>query len=362
MADNTPKDILTIAQKRRHVALLQKLKDGKSLNSRELSELRFFEHGKREKLSVLQRREIDKLNKTEEQLLAQEIGPLPQVVNPERKMQAEGDFKFFCEQYFPDIFYLSWSDDHLKVIAKIEKSVLDGGLFAFAMPRGSGKSALTMAAAMWAVLTGSRKYVCLIGSATRQSLNLYQGVKAAILGNDKLLEDFPEVVFPLRKLENNAQRQRGQRLNRQLTHCQWGTHKIVFPTVDGSPASGSVISVDSLDSNIRGQVHTTIGGQMIRPDLVLVDDPQTRESAKSADQTTQRLATLNGDVLGLSGPGKKISGLLTCTKIYAEDIAPVVRIVEKHIGRHRDMGRRNGNLIGIRRGCGMGGIRRKTSA
>jgi hypothetical protein len=94
-----------------------------------------------------------------------------------------------------------------------------------------------------------------------------------------------------------------------------------MPTVDGSLSSGSVISVDSLDSNIRGQVHTTIAGKMIRPDLVLVDDPQTRESAKSAEQTTQRLATLNGDVLGLSGPGKKISGLLTCTKIYAEDLA-----------------------------------------
>jgi hypothetical protein len=77
MTEHTPKDIFTLAQKRRHIALLQKLKDGKSLNSRELSELRFFEQGKREKLSVLQRREIDKLNKTEEQLLAQEIGPLP---------------------------------------------------------------------------------------------------------------------------------------------------------------------------------------------------------------------------------------------------------------------------------------------
>ena len=319
--EHNPKDILTLAQKRRHIALLQKLKDGKTLSQRDMAELASFEKGKKEKVSFAERMANNLRAKNEERLSAQEIGPLPEVVHPQRKAAAATDFKFFCQTYFPDIFYLEWSDDHLRVIAKIEKSVLEGGLFAFAMPRGSGKSALTMAAAVWAIFTGARKYVCLIGSATRQSLNLYQGVKAAIMGNERLLEDYPEVVFPLRCLENNAQRQRGQRLDGELTHSQWGTHKIVMPAVSSSPANGSVISVDSLDSNIRGQVHTTISGQMIRPDLVLIDDPQTRESAKSPEQTAQRLATLKGDVLGLAGPGKKISGLLTCTKIYADDLA-----------------------------------------
>jgi hypothetical protein len=42
MTEQSPKDILILMQKRRHIALLQKLKDGKALNSQELSELRFF--------------------------------------------------------------------------------------------------------------------------------------------------------------------------------------------------------------------------------------------------------------------------------------------------------------------------------
>jgi hypothetical protein len=89
----------------------------------------------------------------------------------------------------------------------------------------------------------------------------------------------------------------------------------------GSLCSGSVITTASLDGNIRGQQHTTITGEVLRPDLVLIDDPQTRESAKSPSQTKQRMDTLNGDVLYLPGPGKKISGLLTCTKIYDGDLA-----------------------------------------
>lgn len=69
-----------------------------------------------------------------------DIGELPAVVNPERKAAAAGSFRFFCETYFPQTFHLAWSADHLKVIAKIEQAVVHGGLFALAMPRGSGKT------------------------------------------------------------------------------------------------------------------------------------------------------------------------------------------------------------------------------
>jgi hypothetical protein len=71
---------------------------------------------------------------------AQDIGELLEVLDPARKAQAQGSFRFFCETYFPDVFYLAWSADHLRVIDKIERAVRPGGLFAMAMPRGSGKA------------------------------------------------------------------------------------------------------------------------------------------------------------------------------------------------------------------------------
>ena len=70
----------------------------------------------------------------------QDIGQIPAVVSADRKAQALASFKTFCEVYFPDVFYLPWSDDHHKVIEKIEQAVLKGGLFGLAMPRGSGKA------------------------------------------------------------------------------------------------------------------------------------------------------------------------------------------------------------------------------
>ena len=69
-----------------------------------------------------------------------DIGDLPAVADPGRKERAQSDFQFFCTAYFPRTFHLPWSPDHLKVMARIEQAVIHGGLFAMAMPRGSGKA------------------------------------------------------------------------------------------------------------------------------------------------------------------------------------------------------------------------------
>jgi hypothetical protein len=72
-----------------------------------------------------------------------------------------------------------------------------------------------------------------------------------------------------------------------------------------------------------------VDGSIIRPSLVLLDDPQTRESARSADQTRKRLDLLHGDVLGMAGPGEQISALLTCTVMYEGDLADTLLDREK---------------------------------
>ena len=72
--------------------------------------------------------------------IGRDIGEIPEVQHPRRKRKAQHGFEYFCKTYFPQVFHLPWSPDHLKAIARIEDAVLRGGLFAFAMPRGSGKT------------------------------------------------------------------------------------------------------------------------------------------------------------------------------------------------------------------------------
>lgn len=262
---------------------------------------------------------------------AQDIGELPQVVNWERKQKAAQSFRYFCETYFPEAFYLSWSNDHLRIIDKAERAVRNGGLFALAMPRGSGKTVLCQTAVVWAALTGSTPFVCLIASSADRARDLLENIKIWLETNDRLYEDFPEVCFPIRALERIVHRQKGQKYNGVATRIEWTADRIILPTIEGSLASGVVISCSGLKgSDIRGQNYARADGKVLRPSLILVDDPQTTESAWSNAQSRRREAILAGDVLGMAGPGQKIAGLMACTVICPGDMADSILDRDKH--------------------------------
>jgi len=262
---------------------------------------------------------------------AQDIGEIPAVVDPVRKAQAEVSFRFFCETYFPDVFYFAWSPDHLRVIDKIEKAVRTGGLFAMAMPRGSGKTVMCQTAVLWSALTGATPFVCLIAASAERAADLLENIKVWLETNELLQEDFPEVTYPIGKLDRITNRQKGQKYKGEPTRIEWSADKVVLPTIAGSKASGVVISSSGMKgSDIRGQNHARPDGKVVRPQLVMVDDPQTTESAWSPSQSQRREAILAGDVLGMAGPGKKIAGLMACTVIRPADMADNILDREKH--------------------------------
>jgi hypothetical protein len=263
-------------------------------------------------------------------LAGRDIGELPAVVNPVRKEKSATDFRFFCEAYFPFTFHLAWSPDHVKVIAKVEQAVLHGGLFAMAMPRGSGKTSVCECACIWAVLYGHRDFVCLIGSDEGHAMDMLESIKTELDGNDLLLEDFPEVCYPIQYLDGIANRCSGQLYKAERTHIGWTAREVVLPTIPGSRASGAIIKVAGLTGRIRGMKFKRADGHSVRPSLVVLDDPQTDESARSISQCATRESILAGAVLGLAGPGKKIAGVMPCTVIRPDDMADRILGRDKH--------------------------------
>jgi hypothetical protein len=250
-----------------------------------------------------------------------DLGELPKIEQPKRRKKCAESFRQFCETYRPAAFSLGWSRDHLRVIDRIEITVRHGGLFALAMPRGNGKTTLAVTAALWSLLYGYRRWACLIGATEGKAEKLLSSIKSELRFNSLLLEDFPEVCFPIRQLEGRAARAGGQTYQGEPTGIQWLSNLLILPTIPGSKASGSVVSVCGITGDVRGQQYTTPNGEVLRPDYVIPDDPQTRESAHSNLQTDNRIATINGDVLGLSGPGVKIAGVMPCTVIRKGDLA-----------------------------------------
>jgi len=251
-----------------------------------------------------------------------DIGDLPAVVDPQRKAAAAASFKEFCDTYFPATFCLPWSDDHLRVIAKIEAAVLGGELFAVAMPRGSGKTSLVEIAALWALLFGYRDFVAIIGADEEHARTMLESIKVECETNDLLADDFPEAIYPIVRLEKIHQRAKGQLYAGKPTNIEWTSNEVQFPAIPGSKAAGGIIRVAGITGRIRGMsAKRAADGRKARPSLVLIDDPQTDESASSPSQVATREAVLKGAVLGLAGPGAKIAGLCTVTVVKPDDLA-----------------------------------------
>lgn len=280
-------------------------------------------NGRRRDRAAYERRKAD-ANARNRKLAAagREIGRLPKVRNPARRVACQFDLRLFAETYHAATFCLQWSPDHLDVIGALQTAVLQGGQSAIAMPRGSGKTSLSIAACEWALLFGHRRFLLLIAATEAAATQLLELIRQDLqTAGTPLAEDFPEVVAPILALDGIGNRAAGQLHQGERTKITLTDSEIVLPTIAGSAASGAILRVAGLLGRIRGAIARLPDGSTARPDLVIVDDPQTDESAQSLSQCAQRERVLSGTVLGLAGPGKQIAAVATVTVIRAGDVA-----------------------------------------
>ncbi len=254
----------------------------------------------------------------------------------DRRDKAKDDLAFFLRTYFPQEIPLPFSDDHLKVIHHLEQCIKHGGLQAIAMPRGSGKTTIIERAAIWALVYGYRSFVSVVAATQTAAVSLLGHIKTELQFNPVLCQDFPTLCYPLQRLEGNSKRCVGQLYNGNRTLIEWKADKLTLPTVEREDnlCSGSTISAVGLTGNVRGQLHVTADGILLRPDFILLDDPQTRESSSSNPQTQTRYDLVTGDCLGLGGPDTTVSAVCCCTVIYKDDLSDKLLDTEKNAQWH----------------------------
>lgn len=262
-------------------------------------------------------------------------------VDMARRQRATESFRYYCETYGKDRFTLAWSPYHLEAIEKIEEVILRGASYALTMPRGSGKSTLCQAASEWAALCGHIQYSIYVGATAGMSTTRLTSIKTNLRFNDLLLEDFPEICGPIRFCEGEARKAGGQRFNGETTGIRWGSDKLFLPTLSDfeEVASwykdvpfnfGSILDFASIDGNIRGRSVELPSGIIVRPQVAIVDDPQTRESAGNPAQVDKREAILKGDIGYLGGPDRRCGVMVPCTVVYEDDLADRLMDHEKN--------------------------------
>ncbi len=250
-----------------------------------------------------------------------DIGDVPQVGNPSRRESCRLDLERFLVEYFPLSTGLSpLSEDHRRVIARIQDCLIRGGKFVNAVYRGFAKSTISENALLWATLYGHRRFVAIFAAESDLAQKALNSIKTELSDNDLLYEDFPEICHAVRDLEGKPQRCNSQTHAGERTHIQWKQDTIVYPTLAGSVGGGAIIVSRGLTASILGLRHKSADGRQLRPDFTIVDDPQTRESAKSAPQCKYRLEILKKSVLKLAGHKRTMACVVNATVIRPDDM------------------------------------------
>jgi hypothetical protein len=236
----------------------------------------------------------------------------------------------FLRQYFGGIFYQPFTDTRKEMVNAIEHAAMYGGDQAIAAPRGDGKTRTALFLALKLQLSGAVKFPVIVSKSATRAARELRNLKDAILTSEKLIKDFPEVFEPIVELNGWASRSRQQTAFGQPTRLQWGGSDIVLPTIK-TQLLRSNSWTSKVESSARGQIFSSLGIESVRghsidnqrPDLIILDDIDDRESARSALQTETNENTIEQDIGGLGGPDRTVARVMLCTKINDTCIAAI---------------------------------------
>jgi hypothetical protein len=160
-----------------------------------------------------------------------------------------------------DIFYKDFSPHHLDAIKKYQYVIENGGRLCVVMPRGYGKTSLSIGMAKWSLLLKKKYFIVFITASNTTSgmfLQVFAEMGKALFG-DK---------------------------------CYTADDTVYTP--------GFIIASRGTRSAIRG-LAATIDGKRRRPDLVIIDDAQTDETAKNSVRVDELKNKIDRTILGLKG-------------------------------------------------------------
>lgn len=273
----------------------------------------------RKKLSQVDRliggvSDADRKRKTRQ---SERVLHIPPPVDPERRKRCLKDVYLFLETYMPTTFDQPWTKNRREMVSAIFDALKTKTAQAVAAPRGDGKTVITKGVTIYCILKGLVRFALICASTGDYAKDRLEDIKAIFERNDLLMEDFPEVCIPARDVAIAPQRSGSQETDSGgLTHIVWAGDTIIFPRVDGSVSAGAIIMVKGITASLRG---LNIGD--VRPDLVIIDDPDDEESADSFIKTERRVRKINQSIRGMSGPGKGLARVMLCTIINRECVA-----------------------------------------
>lgn len=252
---------------------------------------------------------------------ANEIGKLPKVKNTKRKAECKNSLlKFLTTYCMEDGGFLQSppSEKMYPIIERLQETVVSGGRTHVRLPRGFGKTSYLKGAIVFALAYGYRKFVVVVSAKIQDARTITEDIWNLFENGKTFAEDFPEIAFPIAKLDGILQRAAHQTHKGKRTKVQRTAERIILPTITKSVCSGSLVVARGIKGAARGLLKGAT-----RPDLLLADDPQTDAVAKNPAMVQKYDELLEQSFLGLAGHSHTLAAFVTSTPIVPDDLSDI---------------------------------------
>lgn len=219
--------------------------------------------------------------------------------------------------YMPGAYPLEFGNLHHEIVRSVVYAIEHGGNVAIAAPRGSGKSTLVNGLVLWALLTGRTLFPVVVpwdDKAKKRALRLWS---QELCFNERIHRDYADATDVFRRSRGIANRLTALTENNKATGARLGLSEGIIVLPGGRGAIGSA----TINGNPRGLNYATIDGRVVRPTFAVIDDPQDRETARSATRVRDTIEIIDGDLAGMAGPDQKMAMVMPCTVIERGDVA-----------------------------------------
>ena len=168
-------------------------------------------------------------------------------------------------------------------------------------------------------LQGIIKFAVLFAATGSAASDSLESMQIEIENNERLCADYPEVCVPVRALENTPQRahfqlvtgkrhDNGEPYEAVPSRFSWCGQQVSLPKVPGSPASGAIIASHGLEAALRG-----LNKKGKRPDVAVIDDPDTEDTARSDDQAKKLEEKIDRGIAALGSQTRNIGRVMLST-------------------------------------------------
>lgn len=266
----------------------------------------------------------DAQRKAESRASARDLA-IPDVLNRDRREACEADDCLWLKTYCADVFYNPFTPHQIKIIADCGEALKYGTQKCKAAPRGDGKTSIVKYLALKYALCRQVGFPLIVSATGPKSKKTLSSLKRRLASGaihnrqtnrftirSPIGEDYPLECCIAAYVDPWPSRARNVTANgRRSIHVEWGADMVILPTwEDREPLGPIVLALGITSDELQG---CNVYDQ--RPDFVMLDDLDSRDSLASEDGVIAGKIedAVDKTIAGLGGQSRRLGQFMLCT-------------------------------------------------